>query len=104
MGGVRGGVKEALADLIQSSTYQQAPDGVSTEAGTRLHMLQGVVSRYRTAAKQQLLREYPEEVGGPVGQRSREVREAWRQAQSQSTLSDEALGQVQALLSSYGIR
>lgn len=94
-------MKEAVADVIRSETYQMAPDG--TERGTKLWMLQEVISKYRDAATKQLLREYPQEVGEPTSARAKEVREAWRQAQSGGT-SPATQSQVQDLLAGYGIR
>lgn len=97
-------MKETLADLIRSETYQLAPDGAATEKGTKLNMAQGVISKYREAAKKQLLREYPVEVGQPVGERAREVREAWRQNTAAQSATETSMRQVQGLLAGYGIK
>lgn len=94
-------MKEAVADVIRSETYQMAPDG--KERGTKLWMLQEVISKYRDAATKQLLREYPQEVGEPTSARAKEVREAYRQAQS-GGMAPATGSQVQELLAGYGIK
>lgn len=101
--GVDQPMKEAVADVIRLEAYQMAPDGVGEEKGTKLYLVQQVIQKYRAAAKKQLLREYPAEVAEPVSQRSKEVREAYRQAQSAST-SPATMHQVQQLLAGYGIK
>ena len=102
--GVGKPMKEAVADVIRTETYQTAPDGHGDTKGTRLWMIQQVVSKYREAAWKQMLREYPEEVGRPVGQRKAEVLEAYRQKSAMAEASTETMSQVQGLLAGYGIR
>lgn len=97
-------MKEAVADVIRSETYQMAPDGHGDAKGTKLWLIGGIVSKYREAAWKQLLREYPEDVGKPVGQRKADVREAYRQKSAEAGASSETMRQVQGLLAGYGIR
>jgi hypothetical protein len=59
--------------------------------------------KYREAAKKQLLRDYPQEIGEPASARAKEVREAWRQNQS-GGMSSATGGKVQELLAGYGIK
>lgn len=96
-------MKDAVADVIRSETYQMAPDGVGSEKGTKLYMVQQVIQKYRAAAKKQLLREYPEEVGEPTSARAKEVREAYRQNRS-GGMSPATGSKVQELLAGYGIK
>lgn len=102
--GIEKPMKETIADLIRSDIYQMAPDGASGDKGTRLNMIQAIVTKYRAAAKKQLLAEYPTEVGQPVGARKAEVNEAWRQNSATQSASQETMSQVQALLAGYGIK
>ncbi|MBK1871577.1 hypothetical protein [Taklimakanibacter albus] len=50
-------IREALAKLFKDKRYQEAPDGKSDLAGTKSRAIAGLLSRYREAAKKQLLRE-----------------------------------------------
>lgn len=98
-------MKEAVADVIRSETYQMAPDGDGGTKGTKLWLTQRIITKYREAAWKQLLREYPEEVGRPVGQRKADVLEAYRQKSANgASASSQTVSQVQGLLAGYGIR
>lgn len=98
-------MKEAVADVIRSESYQTAPDGHGDTKGTKLWMTQRIITKYRDAAWKQLLREYPEEVGKPVGQRKAEVLEAYRRkSANEASASGQTMSQVQGLLAGYGIR
>lgn len=97
-------MKEAVADLIKSDTYQAAPDGDGGDRGTRLWLIAVITGKYREAARKQLLREYPEEVGKPVAQRKREVMEAYRQKSATRGASEQTMSQVQELLAGFGVR
>lgn len=50
-------IREALAKLFNDKRYQEAPDGKSDLAGTKSRAIAGLLSKYREAAKKQLLRE-----------------------------------------------
>ena len=53
-------LKDALAALIRSETYQSLPDGDGDVKGTRLNAMARVVAKYREAARKVLLREASE--------------------------------------------
>lgn len=69
-------LKEALAKLIRSETYQRLPDGDAGVTGTRLNAMGRVVGAYREAARKALLRESPE-LRQAVGQRQRQAAAAF---------------------------
>lgn len=86
-------LKYHLEKLIKSKTYQHMPDGDAGVTGTRLNTLNRVVSDYRKAARNALIRENPE-LKQFIKARQREARGAIlenRKADSQMTPSARAL-------------
>jgi hypothetical protein len=53
-------LKERLATLIRSETYQALPDGESSVSGTRLNAWARMVAKYREVGRKALLWEAPE--------------------------------------------
>ncbi|MBO6814557.1 MAG: hypothetical protein JJ891_06840 [Rhizobiaceae bacterium] len=68
-------LKRSLEKLIRSKGYATLVDGDSGTRGTRLNAFSSVVSKYRRAAYQRLLKDYPE-VRKQVTQRKLDVRTA----------------------------
>lgn len=72
----RKSLKKYLADIIQSQTYQDLPDGDRVVKGTRIHALGEMATKYRDIARRVLVRESPE-LRALVKARQRDARGAF---------------------------
>lgn len=89
-------IREALARLFKDKRYQEAPDGKSDLTGTKSRAISGLLSKYREAAKKQLLRE-SKIFRDAVTKRKREAISAARlkrSGQVAPTQQDSALGML----------
>jgi hypothetical protein len=68
-------LKELLAREIKKPAYQDSPDGDSDVTGTRLNRIGSLTQKYRQAARNDLMRRYPE-LQPLIKQRQREARGA----------------------------
>jgi len=68
-------LKDTLATVIKSEAYQLLPDGDAGVQGTRLNRLGTVTQKYRQAARNELVRRYPE-LRPLIKQRQREAKGA----------------------------
>lgn len=83
-------LKAALSGLMSSPQYADLPDGPGDIKGTKLNAIIGIVSKYRTAAFQRMLREYPE-LRREVLQKQIAVKEAVQANRSKRTERPEDL-------------
>lgn len=68
-------IKTQLTKVMQSAAYKRAPDGDSDLKGTKLFMITGVMSKYRDAARKQLLAD--PNIRAALGERQAEVAAAY---------------------------
>lgn len=91
---------EVLSTLISSKAYQKAPDGDSKSRGTKLWMLDEIVTRYRSAGYQALLRENPD-LFKAVTENKRKAAAAYTQKQLEQSNSN---SQVDSALTTLGVQ
>jgi hypothetical protein len=75
---------DVLGTLIASKAYQKAPDGDGESKGTKLWMIQKLVTRYRTAGYRVLLRENPD-LFRAVTENKRKAAAAYTQKQAEQS-------------------
>lgn len=90
-------LKEALARLIASETYQRLVDGDPSVRGTKIAAIMSVVSQFRQAGKAVLLRNYPE-LRQQLAQSQMDVRSQLQAKQEQ----ERPEGNLEELLRSMG--
>lgn len=93
-------LKDILTQIMQTEAYRRAPDGDAGVRGTKLYMLSGPISKYRTAALSRM-RADPE-VRKALFERQQKVIEAYKATSSPSAPSPQA-GSLEALGKAFGM-
>lgn len=93
-------LKDILTQIMQTEAYRRAPDGDAAVRGTKLYMLSGPISQYRTVALSRM-RADPE-VRKALFERQQKVIDAYKSVSSPAPPSSQA-GSLEALGKAFGM-